>query len=125
MGATTFWEDFDLEWIKKCNSIDRLPLDDEKDIHGDFGRYCYKNFRHSLCHGWSAGVVAFVIEKMIGLQVFDGWKRITVSPDTDLEWIRANLATPYGELTILAQNGEVQVEAPEQIQVTKGENKCT
>ena len=21
-----------------------------KDIHGDYGEFCYKGFRHSLCH---------------------------------------------------------------------------
>ena len=62
-GATTFWEDFDLEWTKKSNDLIRLPKDDEKDIHGDFGNYCYKGFRHSLCHGWSAGVIAFIKEE--------------------------------------------------------------
>ncbi len=29
---------------------------------GDFGAYCYLGFRHSLCHGWSSGVVKFIQE---------------------------------------------------------------
>lgn len=61
-GATTFWEDFNIEWVKNSCGIDRLPLTGENDIHGDFGDYCYKGFRHSLCHGWSAGVVKFIKE---------------------------------------------------------------
>lgn len=61
-GATTFWEDFDLKWLENSGRIDKLPRNGEKDIHGDFGRYCYKNFRHSLCHGWSSGVYAFLYE---------------------------------------------------------------
>ncbi len=61
-GATTFWEDFDLEWLKNSGRIDELPAASQKDIHGDFGRFCYKNFRHSLCHGWSSGVYAFLYE---------------------------------------------------------------
>ena len=61
-GATTFWEDFNLEWMENSCRIDEFPKDGQKDIHGDFGAYCYKGFRHSLCHGWSAGVIAFIQE---------------------------------------------------------------
>ena len=62
-GATTFWEDFDLKWAENSSGIDRLPKEGERDIHGDFGAYCYKGFRHSLCHGWSAGVLRFIEEE--------------------------------------------------------------
>ena len=62
-GATTFWEDFDIEWAKDSSSIDRFLKVGEKDIHGDFGGYCYKGFRHSLCHGWAAGVLQFIKEE--------------------------------------------------------------
>lgn len=62
-GATTFWEDFDMEWVKGSCRIDELPKEGEKDVHGDFGAYCYKGFRHSLCHGWSAGVLQFIKEE--------------------------------------------------------------
>lgn len=63
-GATTFWEDFDLKWMDNSGTIDEFPQEGQKDIHGDFGAYCYKGFRHSLCHGWSAGVVAFIKEEV-------------------------------------------------------------
>jgi len=62
-GATSFWEDFDIEWAKNSCPVDEFPKNGEKDIHGDFGAYCYKGFRHSLCHGWSAGVIAFIKEE--------------------------------------------------------------
>lgn len=61
-GATTFWEDFDIRWVSNSCRIDEFPKKNEKDIHGDFGAYCYKGFRHSLCHGWSAGVIKFIKE---------------------------------------------------------------
>ena len=64
-GATTFWEDFDIEWTKNSCRIDELPKNGEKDIHGDFGAYCYTGFRHSLCHGWSAGIIAFMEEEKL------------------------------------------------------------
>lgn len=63
VGATTFWEDFDVEWTKGSCGIDRHPQDVERDIHGDFGDHCYRGFRHSLCHGWSAGVLQFIKEE--------------------------------------------------------------
>ena len=62
-GATTFWEDFDLEWCENSGRIDRFPKRGQRDIHGDFGAYCYRGFRHSLCHGWSAGVIRFIMEE--------------------------------------------------------------
>ena len=62
-GATTFWEDFDVEWAENSCTLDKLPKKGQKDIHGDFGAYCYKGFRHSLCHGWSAGVIQFIKEE--------------------------------------------------------------
>ena len=61
-GATTFWEDFDIRWAEDSCRIDEFPKDGERDIHGDFGAYCYVGFRHSLCHGWSAGVLRFIFE---------------------------------------------------------------
>ena len=48
MGASTFWEDFDLSWMENATPIDAFPQEDKKDIHGDFGAYCYVNYRHRL-----------------------------------------------------------------------------
>ncbi|MBR2354126.1 MAG: alpha-L-rhamnosidase [Clostridia bacterium] len=64
-GATTFWEDFDIAWLENSSRIDELPRDGERDIHGDFGAFCYIGFRHSLCHGWSAGVISFMEEECL------------------------------------------------------------
>lgn len=60
-GATTFWEDFHMEWLEGSGRIDEIDPT-KKDIHGDYGAHCYVGFRHSLCHGWSAGVVKFIKE---------------------------------------------------------------
>ncbi len=60
-GATTFWEDFDMEWLKGSGRIDEFDPT-KKDLHGDYGKYCYVGLRHSLCHGWSAGVAKFIKE---------------------------------------------------------------
>lgn len=31
-------------------------------IHDDFGAICYDGYRHSLCRGWSNGVIKFIKE---------------------------------------------------------------
>ena len=62
IGATTFFEDFDVEWLENSSRIDRLPKKNQKDIHGDFGKHCYVGFRHSFCHGWSSGVIRFIFD---------------------------------------------------------------
>ncbi len=62
-GATTFWEDFDVDNLNGSGRIDEFPKEGEKDIHGDYGAHCYLGFRHSLCHGWSAGVIKFIQEE--------------------------------------------------------------
>ena len=65
-GATSFWEDFDVAWLEGSGRIDEFPEEGQKDIHGDFGAFCYIGFRHSLCHGWASGVLAFIIEQLLG-----------------------------------------------------------
>lgn len=60
-GATTFWEDFNMEWLEGSGRIDEID-ETKKDIHGDYGAFCYVGLRHSLCHGWSAGVAKFIKE---------------------------------------------------------------
>ena len=60
-GATSFWEDFHVEWLEGSGRIDEID-DTKLDIHGDFGAHCYVGLRHSLCHGWSAGVAKFIKE---------------------------------------------------------------
>ena len=64
LGATTFFEDFDISWTKNANILDSIPSGGQKDIHGDFGSHCYVGFRHSLCHGWSSAVITFMQENI-------------------------------------------------------------
>ena len=42
LGATTFWEDFDVRWLKNAAPIDRLPFPGEVDVHATYGSHCYK-----------------------------------------------------------------------------------
>ncbi|MCR5694223.1 MAG: alpha-L-rhamnosidase [Clostridia bacterium] len=63
-GATTFFEDFNMDWLEGSGRIDEPTPDGMLDIHGDFGAFCYIGYRHSLCHGWSAGVIPFIAENL-------------------------------------------------------------
>ena len=118
MGATTFWEDFHVEWLDNAARIDEVVPEGKVDLHGDFGAFCYVGLRHSFCHGWSGGVTAFIIEHMLGLELLDGYKRIRVTPHAlGVQHLRADLPTPYGTLTIDVTDGKAKVIAPEGIAV--------
>ena len=41
MGATSFWEDFNLDWMENAAPIDEIVPEGKVDIHGDWGAYCY------------------------------------------------------------------------------------
>ncbi len=124
-GATTFWEDFDLAWLRPGARIDRLPAPGEYDIHGDNGRYCYTGLRHSLCHGWSAGPAAYLANQVLGIRILaPGCKKLAVRPDLgDLAWAEGSYPTPYGTVHVRAekQGGEtaVTVDAPAEIEIVR------
>lgn len=61
-GATTFFEDFHMEWLEGSGRLDEPTPAGTKDLHGDYGAFCYVGFRHSLCHGWSTGILRFMKE---------------------------------------------------------------
>lgn len=129
-GATSFWEDFDVEWIKDSGRIDDLPEDGQKDIHGDYGKFCYTGFRHSLCHGWSCGPIAFLTETVLGVHVSDGGRKITVEPSLcGLEFADGSIPTPYGkaEIRVRRAGGETEVEitAPKEVEIVANACKLT
>lgn len=124
-GATTFWEDFDIKWSRPDARIDRILQSDEYDIHGENGRFCYQGLRHSLCHGWSAGPVAFLAEYVMGIQILDaGCKKIKIAPNLGpLSWVKGAYPTPYGLVKVQVEqsNGRLSmhVDAPKDIEIIK------
>lgn len=110
-GATTFWEDFHMDWLEGSGRIDELPKPGVKDIHGDFGAFCYKGFRHSLCHGWASGVLAFIIEYMLGLTLSDGGKTYNVTPHPmGIDEMHAKIPVRDGWIVIEVINGDAKVD---------------
>ena len=121
-GATTFWENFDIDWAEGSSRIDEFPQDGQKDIHGDFGAHCYTGFRHSLCHGWSSGIIAFLMEDVIGIKVQEkGFKKIKIQPMEYIDCIKCDVPTPHGVLgfeTVLVDGKKrVQVRKPKEIDI--------
>ncbi len=120
LGATTFWEDFDLSWCGNALPITELPRPGRADIHAGFGDFCYRGVRRSLCHGWSCGPTPFLSERVLGVRLLTpGGGRIEVRPDLgDLEYVRGRVPTPHGVVTVAAEcSGEVRVEVPDEVEV--------
>lgn len=124
LGATTFWEDFDLDWTQNAGRIDEFTPEGKKDIHADFGNYCYKNLRHSLCHGWASGPTAWMSRHVLGVTVAaPGGKKIRIEPHLgDLDWAEGTYPTALGVVKVRHErqaDGSVATtfEAPEEVEV--------
>ena len=124
LGATTFWEDFDIDWAENACKIDKYPDKNKKDIHGDFGRFCYKGYRHSLCHGWSSGVLAYMSENILGIRK-TGCNEYSVKPNLNgFNKLKGAYPTPYGEIVVECErlsDGtlKINVNAPSEIKIIR------
>lgn len=107
LGATSFWEDFNVDWLPDAAPIDQLVPEGKKDIHGDFGAYCYVGFRHSLCHGWASGPTSWLTEHVLGVKVVEPACRVVkIVPHLgDLKWVEGKFPTPYGDIEISHRRG--------------------
>lgn len=130
LGATTFWEDFDVRWLEHAAPLDALPTDalagedGRVDVHGSYGNYCYKGYRHSLCHGWASGVTPWMTENILGIRVKEaGCRRLEIRPRLgDLEWVEGTFPTPYGQVFVShkkTDEGKTEsvVEAPKEVEI--------
>ena len=119
-GATTFWEDFDLDWLEGSGRIDELPEPGFKDLHADYGAYCYKGLRHSLCHGWSCGPLPFLSERISGIRFLEaGGKKVVIQPDLgDLEYAKVERPTPHGKIVVELNRGAVpKIQLPDGVEL--------
>lgn len=108
MGATSFWEDFDLAWTENAGPIDDPVAPGKKDLHGDFGAHCYVGFRHSFCHGWAGGPTAFLSHHVLGIRAAaPGFEKVIIDPDLgDLEWAEGTYPTPKGLIRVRHEKQE-------------------
>jgi len=121
LGATTFWEDFDIDWAKNASPITEIVPVGKDDIHGDFGAYCYKQFRHSLCHGWASGPAPYLAGNVLGIQVVEaGCKVVRFNPHlSGLDWARGTYPTPYGNIEIELDKTGASCKAPDGVKIIK------
>lgn len=126
LGATTFWEDFNLDWADNATRIDEFPQAGKRDIHGDCGAYCYIGYRHSLCHGWASGPTAWLTRHVLGVSVVEpGCRTVRIEPHLgSLDWAEGTFPTPKGIIKISHRKdaaGRVltHVDAPEGINIIK------
>ena len=124
LGATTFWEDFDIKWMQNAARIDEVVPEGKIDVHGEYGNYCYKSYRHSLCHGWASGPTAWLTEHVLGIKVVEpGATTVKIEPHLgDLQWVEGTYPTPGGILYVKHekdQNGRIKTsyKAPEGVKI--------
>lgn len=124
LGATTFWEDFNLDWARNAGRLDEFVPEGKDDIHGDFGDYCYPGFRHSFCHGWASGPTPWMTQHILGVEILDaGCKTLRITPHLgDLEWAEGTFPTPLGVVYIKHVKGDDEkitstVNAPDGIKI--------
>lgn len=126
LGATTFWEDFNMDWTKNAGRIDEILPDGKIDIHGTYGAFSYLGFRHSLAHGWAAGPTPWLTEHVLGISVVEpGCKVVRVKPNLgDLKFAEGTFPTPMGLIKVKHQkmvNGTIKsvIEAPKGVKIIR------
>ncbi|WP_168119871.1 alpha-L-rhamnosidase C-terminal domain-containing protein [Paenibacillus sp. HB172176] len=126
LGATTFWEDFDIDWLNNAARIDEITPEGRVDVHGTYGGHCYQGYRHSLCHGWASGPTAWLTEYVLGVRVEEpGCRALRVTPHLgDLQWVEGTFPTPLGIVSVRHEKCEdgsihTKVEAPEGIRIIR------
>lgn len=124
LGATTFWEDFNLEWTKNAARIDEFATQDKIDIHRNYGDHCYISYRHSLCHGWASGPTAWLTRHVLGVKIVEpGCRTLHITPYLgNLDWAEGSFPTPFGTVYIRHQKTDdgiivSKIIAPENIRI--------
>lgn len=102
LGATTFWEDFNIDWLDNAGRIDEMPQEGKVDVHKSYGNYCYSKLRHSLCHGWASGPTSWLSRHVLGVEIVEpGFKAIRINPHLgSLDHVSGTIPTPHGVISV-------------------------
>ncbi|MDR1743285.1 MAG: alpha-L-rhamnosidase [Dysgonamonadaceae bacterium] len=126
LGATTFWEDFNLDWMENAARIDELVPEGKVDVHAKYGDYCYVGLRHSFCHGWASGPTSWLTQHVLGVNVLEpGCKTVQIRPNLgNLEFAEGTFPTPFGEIYVKHSkqaNGKIQsvIKAPKEVKIKR------
>jgi alpha-L-rhamnosidase len=107
LGASTWFENFDLSWPKEH-------------FHEHMGiETRYPNtYNVSLSHAWSSGPTNWLTERVLGIRpVKGGFSETDLDPDLGaLEWVSGTVPTPHGALQVRVEQTllkrTMQVELP-------------
>lgn len=126
LGATSFWEDFNMDWLKNAARIDEMVPEGRVDVHAEYGGYCYIGYRKSLCHGWASGPTTWLSQHVLGIEVIDaGCKTVRITPHLgDLKWAKGTFPTPYGVISVSHKrmpDGSIQTiyDAPLEVKIIR------
>ena len=126
LGATTFWEDFDIKWMENASRIDEITPKGKVDVHSAYGGYCYVGLRHSLCHGWASGPTSWLSQHVLGITILEpGCKKVKIEPHLgDLKWVEGTYPTPLGVIWVRHEkqaDGTIksEIKAPEGMEITR------
>ena len=126
LGATTFWEDFDMKWLENAGRIDEITPAGKVDVHAQYGSYCYKGLRNSFCHGWASGPTAWLSQHVLGVTVVEaGCRKVKIEPHLgDLKWVEGTYPTPLGIISVRhqkQQDGTIKstIKAPKGIKIIR------
>ncbi len=102
LGSETFWEHFDIDWLKNASRIDELPQPGKHDVHAEYGQACFAKLRNSFCHGWGAGPLPWMQKYILGVQFLSpGGKNIRIEPHLcDLKYVTGTIPTAFGLLKL-------------------------
>jgi alpha-L-rhamnosidase len=129
LGATSFWEDFDLQWLENAARIDEPVPAGKVDVHASYGRHAYKGLRMSLAHGWASGPTSWLTQHVLGVQVVEpGSRTLRIEPHLGgLAFAEGTYPTPLGVVEIehvRDASGAVKsrVKAPDGVRILMEEN---
>lgn len=110
-GGTTFFETFRPDWATELETNSAVPNNQA-------------GFT-SLAHPWSAGVLAWMSEEILGIKAeTPGFKTFTVTPHLgrQLNMVSGEMPTPYGTITASfdVETGTHTVSVPEGTEATVG-----
>ena len=117
-GATTFFEDFQMEWAKD-DPIDVLPREGRRYLHADNGRFCYQGYRMSLCHGWASGPLPYLLEEVAGLRLENADTLLFDPHPSGLSDYEAAVYTKEGVAKMSCREGKFHLEAPASLRVER------
>jgi hypothetical protein len=115
-GATTFFEDYDLDWVGL--GVDQMPEEGKPYVASDYGAHCYIGYRLSLCHGWASGPAPFLLEDVAGIHPIDA-THYEIRPNLGpIKKLDAAMTTVLGPIAVHYENGRLMsVDKPDGIEV--------